>query len=240
MSQPYKRVLLKLSGESLAGNSNNCHDHEVIQKFCDRIAQLVKLNIELAVVVGGGNICRGDSLSKMGIDKTVGDYMGMLSTSINALAIQNILEKNGIDTRVMSAIPMQSVSEPYVRRKAIRHMEKGRVIICSCGTGNPFFTTDTAAVLRSIELSCDVMLKATQVDGVYDYDPNDKNHKGKPNVHYKNISYNDVLVNPNMQVLDSSAVSLARDNSLPIMIYSVQSDIMSVLNGNAKFSLISS
>ncbi|NJB67588.1 uridylate kinase [Desulfobaculum xiamenense] len=212
----FQRVLLKLSGEALAGKKNFGIDPETVSAFCREIAEVSRLGVQVALVIGGGNIFRGMAASAKGMDRAQGDYMGMLATVMNALAVQDGLEKEGVQTRVMSAISMQEVSEPYIRRRAIRHLEKGRVVICAAGTGNPYFTTDTAAALRAAELHTQAILKATKVDGVYDKDPM---------VHedaqlFPRLSYIEVL-NRRLGVMDSTAISLAMDNNLPIVVFNL-------------------
>lgn len=213
----YKRVLLKLSGEALMGSKGFGHEHETLSRISRDVKEVLDMGIQISIVVGGGNICRGMDASLMGIERTSADYMGMLATVINAIALQNVLENSGMDTRILSAIPMTSICEPYIRRKAKRHMEKGRVVIFAAGTGNPFFTTDTAAVLRAIEMNCDLLLKATQVDGVYCSDPT-KNPMAKK---FDRVTYTDVL-QKNLNVMDMAAIALARENDLPIKVFSIK------------------
>ncbi len=212
----YPRVLLKISGEALAGPNAFGIDPTTIDTFCREIVDVADLGIELALVIGGGNIFRGLSAASKGMDRAGADYMGMLATVINSLAVQDGLEKLGLTTRVMTAFPMQQVAEPYIRRRAIRHLEKKRVVICAAGTGNPFFTTDTAAVLRGAELKVQAILKATKVDGVYDKDP--KKHDDARL--FSQITYIDVL-KKRLQVMDSTAISLAMDNALPIVVFNL-------------------
>jgi uridylate kinase len=215
MSQPrYRRVMLKLSGESLLGN----REHGISPETCDSIAQEIKevkaLGVELAIVIGGGNIFRGLAGSKRGLDRATGDYMGMLATVINALALQDAMERAGVPTRVQSAIEMRAVAEPFIRRRAMRHLEKGRVVIFGAGTGNPYFSTDTAAALRASEMGADVLLKATKVDGVYTADP--KTHpKAK---RYDRLTYMDALKN-RLNVMDAAAFSLCMENKIPILVF---------------------
>ena len=209
----YKRVLLKLSGEALAGDKHLGIDPQTVSKICQEIAEVIDLGVEVALVIGGGNIFRGLSASAEGMDRSSADYMGMLATVLNALAVQDALEKSGHPTRVMSAIGMQEVCEPYVRRRAMRHMEKGRVVICAAGTGNPYFTTDTTAALRGMELKCDVIIKATKVDGVYDKDP----MKHGDAVMFKHLTYEETL-RRHLKVMDSTAVTLAQENRVPIIV----------------------
>ena len=211
-----KRILIKLSGESLVGKGSFGIELKTVDKLSQDIYSLKKCNLEICIVIGGGNIFRGMAASAKGMDRANADYMGMLATIMNSLALQNSLEKLNLETRVMSALPIQSVCETYIRRRAIRHMQKGRLVICSAGTGNPYFSTDTAASLRAAELNCDYIYKATQVDGVYNKDPKkDKNAKL-----FKLISYDEYL-HKNLKIMDSAAISIARDNSIPIKIFSI-------------------
>jgi uridylate kinase len=218
MYQPpqYRRVLLKLSGEILAGDGGFGIDPKVISGLADEIAQVTELGVELGIVIGGGNIFRGVQLGAQGLDRASGDYMGMLATAINALAMQDILEKKGIQTRVMSAIEMREISEPYIRRRARRHLEKGRVVIFACGTGNPYFTTDTAASLRAMEIGANILLKGTKVDAVYDKDP----VKFPDAVPYKKLTFLEVL-QKEIKVMDAAAISLCMDNSMPIVVFNI-------------------
>jgi len=213
----YKRVLLKLSGESLLGKQSFGIDPDVANYIAQEVKSLLDLRVQIGIVVGGGNIFRGIEAASRGIERTTADYMGMLATVINSLALQSALERYGIPTRVQTAIQMHEVAEPFIRRKAIRHLEKGRVVIFAGGTGNPYFTTDTAASLRAMEIKADVIMKATKVDGVYDSDP----LKNKAAVMYKKIRYIDVLTR-NLKVMDSTAISLCRDNGLPIIVFNLQ------------------
>jgi uridylate kinase len=213
----YRRVLLKLSGEALMGGGEYGLDGDTVQRVAGEIKAVRAMGVEVAVVIGGGNIFRGVSGAAKGMERASADYMGMLATVINALAMQNALEQQGVHTRVLSAIPMATVCEPYIRRRAVRHLEKGRVVIFAAGTGNPFFTTDTAAALRASEMGCDALLKATKVDGVYSADP-----RKDPNaVRYDRLDYLDVLAR-DLGVMDASAVSLARENHIPILVFSIQ------------------
>ena len=212
----YKRVLLKISGEALAGGQGYGMDPEVISRIAEEVAEVVRLGVELAVVIGGGNIFRGIAASAGGMDRATGDYMGMLATIINALALQDALEKLGVPTRVLSAIEMQQVAEPYIRRRATRHLEKGRVVIFAAGTGNPFFTTDTAASLRAMEIGAEVIFKATRVDGVFDADP--LKHPGA--MRFEELTYIEVL-SRQLQVMDATAISLCMDNGLPILVFNM-------------------
>ena len=210
------RILLKLSGEALMGDDSYGIKLSIVDRIASDIKALSKKNIDICIVIGGGNIFRGLSASSEGMDRAQADYMGMLATVLNSLALQNALEKIKVDTRVMSALPIQSICETYIRRRAIRHMEKRRVVICAAGTGNPYFSTDTAAALRAAELDCNVIYKATQVDGIYDKDPK----KFKNAKKYKKISYKKFL-NDNLKVMDSSAITVAQDNSIPIIVFSI-------------------
>ena len=234
-SYPYKRVMLKMSGEVLMGDKEFGLDSCTVKRVADDIKAVVDLGIEVCVVVGAGNIFRGVSGASEGMDRTTADYMGMLGIVINALALQNALEKLEVNTRVMSAIRMDSICEPYIRRRAVRHMEKGRVVIFAAGTGNPYFTTDTGAALRASEMDCDVIMKGTKVDGVYSEDP-----KINPDAeHYDRISYLDVLTK-NLKVMDATAISLARENDIPIVIFSVmeQGNFAEVVQGKGKFTTV--
>jgi len=240
MSEPesvkYKRVLLKLSGEALAGEKEYGISSTVLRFIADEIKELYDDGTEVAIVIGGGNIFRGLSGSHEGFDRIAGDYMGMLATVINSLALQDALEKNGVTTRLMSAIQSQELAEPYIRRRATRHLEKGRVVILAAGTGNPFFTTDTAASLRAVELSAEVILKATKVDGVYSADPMiDKNA-----VRYEDLTYIDVI-NQNLKIMDATAITLCMDNNLPIIIFNLteKGNIRKVIQGKKVGTLIS-
>jgi len=223
-SEPkYRKVLLKLSGEALQGEKGYGISAEVLETISDEIAEVNKLNIELAIVIGGGNIFRGIAGASKGIDRSTGDYMGMLATVINALALQDSLEKRGIHTRVQTALNIEQVAEPYIRRRAVRHLEKGRVVIFAAGTGNPFFTTDTAATLRALEIGADLILKATKVDGVYDKDPLE--HKDA--VKFKELSYMEVL-KKELKIMDATAISLCMQGNIPIIVFNLFE------NGNIK------
>ena len=215
-TKKFKRVLLKLSGEALMGKGSYGIDPETVTAIAKEIKTVADLGYEICLVVGGGNIFRGLSAAAEGLDRASADYMGMLATVMNALGIQNALEQQQVETRVQSAIPMDSVCEPYIRRRAMRHMAKGRTVIFAAGTGNPFFTTDTAAALRAAEMSCDVLLKGTQVDGVYSADPK-KEPKAK---FYKSLKYMDVL-SQDLKVMDASAITLCRENKIPIVVFSI-------------------
>jgi uridylate kinase len=225
----FKRVLLKLSGEALMGDAGYGIDPKVLDSLARQIKDVSQSGIEIAIVVGGGNIFRGLKASTAGMDRAAGDYMGMLATVMNSLALQEALERHGVFTRVMSAIEMQAVAEPYIRRRAIRHMQKGRVVIFAAGTGNPYFTTDTTAALRALEIHADCVMKATKVDGVYDADP-----KTNPDaVRFDTLTYIDVL-NRGLQVMDSTAISLCMDNELPILVFNmeVEGNIERALRGD--------
>jgi uridylate kinase len=212
----YRRILLKLSGEALMGQQGYGIDAAMLAQIADEVIDVQSLGVEIAVVIGGGNIFRGVAGASSGMDRAHADYMGMLATLINALAMQDALEARGSRTRVLSAIEVQRVAEPYIRRRAIRHLEKGRLVIFAAGTGNPFFTTDTAASLRAMEIGAEIVMKATRVDGVYDKDP----HKHKDARMFRRLSYLDVL-NRNLEVMDSTAISLCRDNRLPILVFNM-------------------
>lgn len=231
----YKRVLLKISGEALMGSGQYGLDMDTVSSIAEDVQQVNRLGCEVCLVIGGGNIFRGLSSAAKGMERASADYMGMLATVMNALAMQNALETIGVDTRVLSAIPMTTICEPYVRRRAIRHMEKGRVVIFAAGTGNPFFTTDTAAALRAIEMGCDALLKGTQVDGVYDSDPKMNPHA----IRFDRLSYMDVL-SKDLRVMDTSAISLARDNDLPILVFNIheQGGFTRVLSGDGHATVI--
>lgn len=218
MDRPtYKRVLLKLSGESFMGNRSSGIDPRVLEDIAGEIREVAALGVQLGIVIGGGNIFRGMAASAKGMDRTTADYMGMLATVINSLALQSALEQVGVPTRVQTAIEMREIAEPFIQRRAVRHLEKGRVVIFAAGTGNPYFTTDTAATLRAVEIKADIILKATKVDGVYDRDP----AKDPNAVMYEKISYTDVLIK-NLKVMDASAISLCRDNGLPLNVFNLQ------------------
>lgn len=213
----YSRILLKLSGESLSGDENHGIDPVFLEPLIEDISRVREMGVQLGMVIGGGNIMRGTNASQQGIDRVSADYMGMLATVINALAVQNILENLGLQTRVMTAIRMEQLAEPYIRRRALRHLEKGRVVIFAGGTGNPYFSTDTAAVLRAIETESQIILKATKVDGIYTADPTiDKKARFIPR-----LSYLDVL-NKNIRVMDTTAITLCMDNKLPILVFNIR------------------
>jgi uridylate kinase len=226
----YRRVLLKLSGEALAGGQGYGIDPDVINGIASEIKEVVALGVQVALVIGGGNIFRGVAAASKGMDRSSADYMGMLATVMNSLALQDALEKVGVVTRVQSAIEMQEIAEPYIRRRAVRHLEKGRVVIFGAGTGNPFFTTDTAASLRAMEIGAEVILKATKVDGIYTADP----VKDKDAVKYPSLTYLDVL-KMGLQVMDATATSLCMDNNLPIVVFDLtrRGNIKKVVQGEA-------
>ena len=232
---PYKRVMLKMSGEVLMGEQEFGLDPDTVNRVAQDIKDVVELGIEVCVVVGAGNIFRGVSGAASGMDRTTADYMGMLGIVINALALQNALENMDVDTRVQSAIRMDSICEPYIRRRAVRHMEKGRVVIFAAGTGNPYFTTDTGAALRASEMDCDVIMKGTKVDGVYSADP-----KKDPDAeHFDRISYIDVLTK-DLKVMDATAISLARENNIPIVVFSVmeKGNFAQVAQSKGKYTVV--
>ena len=231
----YRRVLLKVSGEALMGEGQYGIDVATVDRIASEVKDALSLGVEVCMVIGGGNIFRGLSGAADGMDRASADYMGMLATIMNALAMQNGLERLGVPTRVLSAIPMTSVCEPYIRRRAIRHMEKARVVIFAAGTGNPFFTTDTAAALRAAEMGCDALMKGTNVDGVYSADP-----KTDPSAErFDRLSYIDVLTK-DLKVMDASAVSLSRENGIPIVVFSIQTSggFMNVLQGTGKSTVV--
>jgi uridylate kinase len=231
----YRRVLLKVSGEALMGTQPYGIDVGTVERIAADIKDATDAGIQLCLVIGGGNIFRGLSGAAAGIDRATADYMGMLATIMNALAMQAALERAGLPTRVQSAIPMMSICEPYIRRRAIRHMEKGRVVIFAAGTGNPFFTTDTAAALRAAEMNANAMMKATQVDGVYSADPK----RDKTAERYDFLTYHDVLAR-DLKVMDASAISLSRENAIPIIVFSIheRGNLAAVLKGQGRCTVI--
>ena len=231
----YRRVLLKISGEALMGERDYGLDPAMIGRIAEEISAVHSLGAELCLVIGGGNIFRGLSGTAVGMDRAAGDYMGMLATVINSLALQNELERRGVTTRVQSAISMQAICEPYIRRRALRHLEKGRVVIFGAGTGNPFFTTDTAAALRASEMGCNALLKATKVDGVYDSDPM-RNPKAR---RFDRLDYHQVLTR-DLQVMDAAAISLARENRIPILVFSIfeNGGFAEVVQGRGRYTII--
>jgi uridylate kinase len=236
LDQPaYRRVLLKVSGEALMGHREYGLDTETIARIAIDVGDVVAMGVQVCLVIGGGNIFRGVSAAANGMDRAQADYMGMLATVMNALAMQSALEKRRVPTRVQSAIPMSSICEPYIRRRAERHMEKGRVVIFAAGTGNPFFTTDTAAALRAAEMGCDALLKGTQVDGVYSADP----RKVPSAQRYEELTYLDVLAR-DLGVMDAAAISLARENALPIVVFNIHAPgaFAQVMRGEGRFTKI--
>jgi uridylate kinase len=223
----YKRILLKLSGEALMGGRRTGIDADTLGSIADEIAELSRMKVQVAIVIGGGNIFRGVTAATAGIDRVIGDNMGMLATVINSLALQDALERRNVNTRVTTAITMSEVAEPFIRRRAIRHLEKGRIVICAAGTGNPFFTTDSAAALRASELKCEIIFKATKVDGIYTADPEkDPNAERLPHVTYQRV------LADRLQVMDAAAIDLARNSSIPIYIFSMRE------KGNIKRALL--
>jgi len=231
----YKRILLKLSGEALMGQQEFGIDPQVLDRIADEVYELHQLGVEVAMVIGGGNIFRGVSLSDSGMDRVTGDHMGMLATVINALALQDAMERRSLFVRVMSALPVHNVCEDYIRRRAIRHLEKGRIVVFAAGTGNPFFTTDSAASLRGIECTVDVVIKGTKVDGVYDSDPM-KNPQAKL---YQSLSYDEVIQNK-LGVMDTTAIVLCRDNRLPVKVYNMNKKgaLLNVVMGKNEGTLV--
>jgi uridylate kinase len=231
----YRRVLLKISGESLMGDEAFGIDLKTVDRIAADVRAVMALGVQVCIVIGGGNIFRGMAGAAKGMERATADYMGMLATVMNGLAMQNALEKGGTPTRVVSAIPMTSICEPYIRRRCIRHLEKGRAVIFAAGTGNPFFTTDTASALRAAEMGCDALLKGTQVDGVYSDDP-----KTNPSAErYETLTYHDVLAQ-DLKVMDASAISLARESAIPILVFSIHDDgaFAKVLMGEGRATII--
>jgi len=229
-NHPYKRVLLKLSGEQFAGDREYGIDPNFVNRLAKELAETIEATgVQLAIIVGGGNIMRGASVAKSGIERATGDYMGMMATLINGMALCDILENNGVHARLQTRLRADAVAEPYVRRRGLRHLEKGRVVVVAGGTGNPYVTTDTAAVTTALELDCDVVLKATKVDGVYDKDPSKHDDAKKHDV----LTFDKVLTNPEINVMDNAAISLAMDNSLPIVVFDLLShgNIRRVIEG---------
>jgi uridylate kinase len=235
VSPAYKRVLLKVSGEALMGRQEYGLDRETLTRISEDVREVVESGVQVCLVVGGGNIFRGMSGAAAGMDRAQADYMGMLATIMNALGLQSVLERHGVHTRVQSAIPMSTVCEPYIRRRAERHMEKGRVVIFAAGTGNPFFTTDTAAALRAAEMNCDALLKGTQVDGVYTADP----RKDPGARRYDELTYHDVLAQ-DLAVMDAAAISVARENGLPIVVFDIHAPgaFAAVMRREGRFTTI--
>ena len=233
----YKRVMLKLSGEALMGDQGYGLHPPTVNRIAQEISKVIELGVELCMVIGGGNIFRGLQGSAQGMERTTADYMGMLATVMNALAVQSALERHNVFTRVISAIPMDQICEPYIRRRAVRHMEKGRVCIFAAGTGNPYFTTDTAATLRANEMSCQAIFKGTQVDGIYDKDP--KIHPDAQR--FSDITYDDVL-HKRLNVMDASAIALARENNIPIVVFSLNESggLSGILAGKGTYTTVKS
>ena len=231
----YKNIMLKISGESLAGTNEQGFDFNILNDLAESIKKISSKNIQISIVLGGGNFIRGSSFSNGVVDRVTSDYMGMLGTVINSLALQSNLEKIGVPSRVMTAISINRVAEPYIKNKATRHLQKGRVVIFGSGTGNPFFSTDTAAVLRASEMKSDIIFKGTKVDGIYDKDPIKNNDAKK----ISNISYAEYL-NKDIKVMDATAISLAKDSSLPIIIFSIMksSNILDIIEGKGEYSII--
>lgn len=236
MTLKYPRVLLKLSGEALAGDKGFGFDFDTIREFARQVKAISELGAQVGMVIGGGNIVRGSQISRMGMDRVQADYMGMLGTVINALAFQDVLEREGLDTRVMTAIRMEEIAEPYIRRRAVRHLEKGRCVVFAAGTGNPYFSTDTAAVLRAIQMKASVIIKATSVDGVYSADP-----KKDPNAtRYDTISYRDVMAEE-LGVMDQTAITLCKENNLPLIVLNIHTPgiVAAALRGERVGTLVS-
>jgi uridylate kinase len=231
----YRRILLKLSGEMLAGNEGFGLNFETLEQLAGEVQTVYDMGVQIGLVIGGGNIVRGADATKHGMERASADYMGMLATSINALAFQNVLEQKGIPTRVLSAIDMQEIAEPYIRRRAIRHLEKKRIVIFSCGIGNPYFTTDTAASLRAMEMGAEVLLKGTKVDAVYDSDPK----KNIDATAFSELSFMDVLQNE-LQVMDAAAISLCKDNDMPIIVFNIglSGNLLKVVTGEKIGTLV--
>lgn len=231
----YKNIMLKISGESLAGSNEQGFDFDILNVLSENIKVLVKKNIKISIVLGGGNFIRGSSFSNGVVDRVTSDYMGMLGTVINSLALQSNLEKIGVPSRVMTAISINRVAEPYIKNRAVRHLDKNRVVIFASGTGNPFFSTDTAAVLRASEMKSDIIFKGTKVDGIYDKDPINFSDARK----FSKISYSDYL-NKDIKVMDTTAISLAKDRKIPIIIFSIlkSSNILDIIDGKGSYSII--
>ena len=236
MSKPvYRRILLKLSGEALLGSEDYGIDPKILDRIAGEIRDVIAIGVEVAVVIGGGNIFRGAGLAQSGIDRVTGDHMGMLATVMNSLALQDSLEKIGTDARVMSALAIHDVCEDYIRRRAVRHLEKGRVVICAAGTGNPFFTTDTAAALRAIEVDADILLKATKVDGIYNADPAVEKQAAR----YDSLSYDEVIEGK-LRVMDANAIVLCREQEMPIRVFNVfdPGNLMKLVTGQDVGSIV--
>ena len=236
MALKYRRIMLKLSGETLMGDQQYGIDPKMLEYYTKQIKELIDIGVEVAVVIGGGNIFRGLSAAESGVERTQGDYMGMLATVINGMALQSMMETHGVYTRLISAIEMQQIAEPYIRRRAIRHLEKGRVVIFSAGTGNPYFTTDSAAALRANEIGADVILKGTRVDGIYTADP----EKDPSATRYDKISFRDVL-SKNLRVMDQAAFALCAENNLPIIVFDINepSNLRKIMFGEEVGTLVS-
>jgi len=236
MLPKFKRILLKLSGESLMGDKNFGLDSQVLSKYAQDIKQIIELGVQVAIVIGGGNIYRGMNEAETGIERAQGDYMGMLATVINGMALQSSLEREGVYTRLQSAIKMEQIAEPYIRRRAIRHLEKGRVVIFGAGTGNPYFTTDTAGSLRAIEIGADVILKGTRVDGIYSADP----EKDKKAMKYETITFSE-CISRNLKVMDMTAFTLCMENQLPIIVFDMDTPgtLLRVITGERVGTLVS-
>ena len=234
--KPYSRILLKLSGEALLGDEDYGIDPKIIHRIATEIAEVLQSGVEIAVVIGGGNIFRGAGLAQSGIDRVTGDHMGMLATVMNSLALQDALESVGVDARVMSAVSVHDVCEDYIRRRAIRHLEKGRVVVCAGGTGNPFFTTDTAAALRALEVGADIVLKATKVDGVYTSDPK----RNSDATLFEELGY-DRVIESKLGVMDANAIVLCRDQGMPIRVFNVfeEGNLVRLVNGEPIGTLVS-
>ena len=232
----YSRVLLKLSGEALQGNLGYGIDNKTLERIAKEIAEVVKLKVQVSIVIGAGNIYRGVSAAAQGMDRTTADYMGMLATAINALALQHFLEREELATRVQSALELNRVAEPYIQRRAMRHLDKGRVVIFAAGTGNPYFTTDTAASLRALEINAEIILKATKVNGVYDKDP----HKYKNAKMFKSLRYMEVL-EKELEIMDSTAISLCKDNNIPICVFNLfkKNNIKKIIQGTKIGTIVS-
>ncbi|MAI77025.1 MAG: UMP kinase [Rickettsiales bacterium] len=232
---PYKHIMLKLSGEALMGDQDFGIDLNTINSITDQIIHVFNKGIKVSIVVGGGNIFRGISASSKGMDRSSADYTGMMATVINSLILQNSIEQKGVDTRVQSALKIDNVCESYIRRKALRHIDKNRIVIFAAGTGNPYFTTDTAAALRASEMKCDVLMKATKVDGIYDSDP--KKNKNAKKLY--DLSY-DYVINKDLRVMDTASISLAKENNIPVLVFSIQEDnsLKHIVDGGGSFTLI--
>lgn len=235
MSLKYRRVMLKLSGETLMGDQQYGIDPKMLVYYTQQIRELVDMGVEVAVVIGGGNIFRGLSAAESGVERTQGDYMGMLATVINGMALQSMMETHGVFTRLISAIEMQQIAEPYIRRRAVRHLEKGRVVIFSAGTGNPYFTTDTAAALRANEIKADVLLKGTRVDGIYTADP----EKDPTATKYERLSFKEAMIK-GLRILDQAAFALCDDNNLPVIVFDINNpeNLKKIIHGEAVGTLV--